>query len=226
MTQKEKFYARQIELVEQIRKINTEFTPRCLISEFESLKKLKQSVEFLEIALEQTISDNEIKKFYATEEGQTLKSELEESLEILKCECQENNEFRFNKVKDIVFTVLDRNHWDLYGNPESLTIGLKEVNEERRERGFTLMFAEQFSVYNFKRFSKEGAIEINYGSAGSFDPKNSYRTTYLMGLATFSNSFEMQDELKQELNAWYTSQRELYAKIDAVKNRLKNPLKF
>ena len=41
MTQKEKFYARQIELVEQIRKINTEFTPRCLISEFESLKKLK-----------------------------------------------------------------------------------------------------------------------------------------------------------------------------------------
>lgn len=226
MTQKEKFYARQIELVEQLRQINPEFTPRCLISEFESLKKLKQSVEFLEIALEQAISDNEIKKFYATEEGKILKSELEESLEILQHECRKNDEIHLNKIKDIVFTVLDKNYWDLYGNPESFTIGLKEVNKERLERGFTLMFAEQFSVYNFKRFTKESTLEINYGSSGSFDPKNSYRTMYLMGLATFSNSFEMQDELKQELNTWYTSQREFYAKYDAVQKRLKNPLKF
>ena len=115
----------------------------------------------------------------------------------------------------------------MQANPESIEIGLKEIDEKRLTKGFTMSFGETFTIYNFHNLSfGDKQLEINYGTCGSFNPLESRRSQYLLGMATFVNSFETLKELKVILDEWYDKQRQLFRKLDAIAERLKNPLKF
>lgn len=227
MTQTEKLLQRQDEIINEIRSIEPDFSYDKSCYGRTSLKSRKENIQRLEKYLKNIIEKREVEKFYATEEGQNLKSELESSKEELGAELDNLNETYKNEVHQKIMSVLDENEWTIQANPESIEIGLKEIDENRLTKGFTMSFGETFTIYNFHTFSRgDKPLEINYGTCGSFNPLESRRSQYLLGMATFVNSFETLKELKVILDEWYDKQRQMFRKLDAIAERLKNPLKF
>ena len=227
MTPTEKLLQRQDEIIDQIRVIEPDFYYVESCYGRQTLKSIKAAIQRLEQYLENIIEKREVEKFYATEEGQNLKEELESSKEELATELDNLNETYKNEVHQKIMSVLDENEWTIQANPESIEIGLKEIDEKRLTKGFTMSFGETFTIYNFHIFSRgDKPLEINYGTCGSFNPLESRRSQYLLGMATFVNSFETLKELKVILDEWYDKQRQLFRKLDAIAERLKNPLKF
>lgn len=227
MTPTEKLLQRQDEIINEIRSIEPDFSYVKSCYGRTSLKSRKEDIQRLEKYLENIIEKREVEKFYATEEGQNLKSELESSKEELSTELNNLNETYKNEVHQKIMSVLDENEWTIQANPESIEIGLKEIDENRLTKGFTMSFEETFTIYNFHTFSRgDKPLEINYGTCGSFNPLESRRSQYLLGMATFVNSFETLKELKVILDEWYDKQRQLFRKLDTIAKRIKNPLKF
>ena len=116
----------------------------------------------------------------------------------------------------------------------------KLVNEVRNMFGYTgtykgkrvTVFASGMGIPSigiyayelYKYYDVETIVRI--GTCGSFNPLESRRSQYLLGMATFVNSFETLKELKVILDEWYDKQRQLFRKLDAIAERIKNPLKF
>lgn len=227
MTPTEKLLQRQDEIIDEIRSIEPDFSYVKSCYGRTTLKSVKEDIQRLEKYLENIIEKHEVEKFYATEVGKILKIELESSKEELATELDNLNETYKNEVHQKIMSVLDENEWTIQANPETIEIGLKEIDENRLAKGFTMSFGETFTVYNFHTFSRDDTpLEINYGTCGSFNPLESRRSQYLLGMATFVNSFETLKELKVILDEWYDKQRQMFRKLDAIAERLKNPLKF
>ena len=158
-----------------------------------------------------------VKRFYETEEGNILKTELETKINNIKNEYWDEFNKTSKYVKEKILALLP-NGWGCNVFDSSFNVGIKNPENEN-----AFLFGYSFDAY-FNTFISN-RLEFNYGTMGSFDPiQNPNRVEFLKGIITIISN----TELICELNKIYTDitkrRLEYYKTTDCLTKKLKYPI--
>lgn len=187
--------------------------------EFSKLKDLEGFISVIEKRIEILKNEIAIEKFYLTDEGIALKSNLEKKCETLYDNAKVFHEKMMSMVSEKILALLDDN-WTVNACETRIEVGLKDTTG----KGFRFLFGHSFDIY----YNTWGGdkIELNYGTMGSFDvldPK-CVLPKYLLGLASIANNKELIIDLTSIMKNWNETRREMFREIDRIEATLKNPL--
>ena len=191
--------------------------------------EMKSEIAHLESIIAQTKRKQRIDAFYATEEGATLKSQLERELE----ESLQRMTDILSTAKAEVETGLQNllgSHWIVESiGSSSMEIGIR--NEDETDKYRNCLFGQTASIYydicGWRDEDKE-RFEINIGSCGGcrVDGGMNYgeRSRYYIGLGQLFAATEFVAWLKArmfEMRRAYNAERLLCSKLE---DRLNNPI--
>lgn len=234
MTQKEKLFIEVNELSNQYKTIIDEnglptsnYYYGRLYSDSYNCKykatELRELIENYKSLIDNANYEVKVKRFYETEEGKLLKTELETKINNIDTEYYNELDKTTKNIKEKILSLLPY-EWGCNVHDRGFNIGIKDPENENR-----FLFGYSFDAY-FKTFASNtlevnSSIEFNYGTMGSFDPiQNPNRVNFLKGLVTITSNFE----LIQELNNIYTDiakrRSEYYKTIDCLTKQLKYPI--
>ena len=239
MTQKEKLFIEVNELSNQYKTIIDEnglptsnYYYGRLYSDSYNCKykatELRELIENYKSLIDNANYEVKVKRFYETEEGKLLKTELETKINNVDTEYYNELDKTTKNIKEKILSLLPY-EWGCNVHDRGFNIGIKDPENENR-----FLFGYSFDAY-FKTFASNtlasntlelnSSIEFNYGTMGSFDPiQNPNRVNFLKGLVTITSNFE----LIQELNNIYTDiakrRSEYYKTIDCLTKQLKYPI--
>lgn len=187
--------------------------------EFSKLKELEGFISVIEKRIDILKNEIAIEKFYLTDEGIALKSNLEKKCETLYDNAKVFHEKMMSMVSEKILALLD-DSWTVNACETRIEVGLKDTTG----KGFRFLFGHSFDIY----YNTWGGdkIELNYGTMGSFDvldPK-CVLPKYLLGLASIANNKELIIELTSIMKNWNETRREMFREIDRIEATLKNPL--
>lgn len=187
--------------------------------EFGKLKELEDFISMIEKRIEILKNEIAIEKFYLTDEGIALKSNLEKKCETLYDNAKILHEKMQGLVSEKILALLD-DSWTVNACETKIEVGLKDTTD----KGFRFLFGHSFDIY----YNTWGGdkLELNYGTMGSFDvlDPECVRPKYLLGLASIANNKELIVELTSIMKNWNDTRREMFREIDRIEETLKNPL--
>jgi hypothetical protein len=187
--------------------------------EYGKLKELEGFISMIEKRIEILKNEIAIEKFYLTDEGIALKSNLEKKCETLYDNAKDFHEKMMGLVSEKILALLD-DSWTVNACETRIEVGLKDTSD----KGFRFLFGHSFDIY----YNTWGAdkLELNYGTMGSFDvlDPECVRPKYLLGLASIANNKELIIELTSIMKTWNDTRHEMFREIDKIEKTLKNPL--
>ena len=233
-TRKEALLAQKIELQNQLAALKGQ-EPRVLETwEFRREAKdarehgLKDDIERLTKAIDQQIIENDRKAqteaYYATEEGQARKAELETRKDQLHLEFQTINTVVLDMLKSWIKDFLG-DHWTVRRLNKG-RVDFQIWDQEKDE----FVFGSEIEIWADKHYywnDDKERFETNIGAMGSFslmDQDPSTRARFYMDLGKFLSDRERLNNLKNMMFLYEDRLEEIREATDKTSKELSNPL--
>ena len=241
MTIKEKLYKEYIIIHNKVCELNGKEPLECTEEFFNSARfqceartkskdEWRNSISYQKCAYENEVMRLRKENYFNTEEGKTLKEDIEKRLKSVYETRHSYIKETENEIEQTIKSWLGE-QWGVRLNNSTMEVGIvKEVRyDENKDKWNVFHFGLDFHIYfdNYSYGEENERFEMNYGSMGSFNlsEPNNLRSQYLLGMGVFSTDTERLESLKKRLTEYLNILNKWNDETYKLKEKLANPFK-